>query len=70
MMNKIETMERLTIGGRLLGPDEYTLNRKTGTVTVHLPVEKGSVVVTDYRASTKAPRKEAQWKRDLRGRRG
>lgn len=58
----------VTIGRRVLSPDEYSVDHKAGTVTL-LGATAGQVCISsDYLRPAKHPRKKAQWKRKQRGR--
>lgn len=54
--------------GRILGPDEYSVDYKAGTVTLSQPPAGVVSAEFSYLPPAKTPRKEAQWKRELRGR--
>jgi hypothetical protein len=58
--------EQVTIGGRLLAPSEYTVDAERGIVTVHSAPADATVIVC-YQAVRLRARKEAQWKREVRG---
>jgi hypothetical protein len=71
-MKKLPAMaaygECVTVNGRELGPDEYTIDRATGVITLKAPAPGGSVL--EFGASLKQvgrPRRVAQWKREIKG---
>lgn len=56
----------VTVDGRALGPDEYSVDRKAGTVKLLQAAAGTASVIFYYLSPTQAPRKEAQWKRGRR----
>jgi hypothetical protein len=67
-------MTMILLNGRRLGPDEYSINRETGVVTLREAKTCGRVQIESEMlaipASFGRARKKAQWKGELNGGKG